>query len=158
MLSSYDMIREVGRFSTSLNKLLLSKRDHHSQEDALRIRGTILDSDNLLLNCDKPSDFSRQSNAVFEFSFYAKSFESENCLVKIGMCDSKSCKNLYPITIKNGNWKKNRISLSCFENIGIDMKDIVTPFEIFEDKGFDMGSSNIRLEKNKDVKPGWSGL
>lgn len=158
MLGSYDMIKEVGSYPTSLSGLIVNKADHLSQEDALRIQWTISDSDHLQFNCKKPNNFSRQSNAGLEIAFFAKSFESENKLVTIGMCDSKVCKNLPPITIEESDWKEYRISLSCFKNEGVNMNDIITAFKITADKGCDIGISNIRLETDIDAKPRCDGM
>ena len=158
VLSSDEMLKEVGSFPTSISGLLVNKTDHLGQEDALRIQWTISNSDHLQFNCNKPNDFSRQSNAGLEIAFSAKSFESENGLIKIGMCDSKICKNLEPIVIKKGNWQEYRISLSCFKDAGVDMTDIITAFRVSADKGVDVGISNIRLETDIDAKPGCNGF
>ena len=157
MLSSYDMLKEVGSYPTSITGLLVNKTDHLGQEDAIRMQWTISDSDHLQFNCNKPNDFSRQSNAGLEIAFSAKSYVAQNGLVKIGMCDSKICKNLEPISIKSGNWQEYRISLSCFKNEGVIMTDIITAFKISANKGCDIGISNIRLETDIDAKPGCDG-
>ena len=157
LLSSYDMSKEVGSYPTSINGLLVNKTDHQSQEDALRIQWTASESDYLQFTCDMPSDFSRQSNAGLELAFSAKSFKAGPCQVNIGMCDSSHCENLEPITIESGTWKEYRISLSCFDNVGITMSDIVTALRISADKGVDAGINNIRLETDKDAKPGCNG-
>ncbi len=158
MLNSYDMLKGVGSYPNSLNGLMVNKTDYLGQEDALRIQWTTSDVDHLQFNCNKPNDFSRQSNAGLEIAFSAKSFNSENNLVTIGMCDSKVCKHLPPITIQEGDWKEYRISLSCLKNEGVNMADIITAFRMSADEGSDIGICNIRLETDIDAKPGCDGM
>ena len=54
----------------------------------------------------------------------------------------------------SGDWNEYRISLSCFEKLGIDMTKITSVLTIKGSKGVDIGLGNVRLESEIDAKPG----
>jgi len=110
----------------------VSKTDHLAQEDALRIKWTLNDMDQLRVSAAKPADMSRQSNGAMELAFSAKSFAGNNPTVKIGMgCDQDSpCDKTLDINLTSSDWKEYRISLSCFDKLGVDMTKISTAMMI----------------------------
>jgi beta-glucosidase len=99
----------------------------------------------------------RQSNGAMELTFNAKSFTGSDTVVQIGQCDaSATCDNTLDITI-SGDWNEYRISLSCFEKLGVDMTNITSALVIKARKGVDIGLGNVRLESDLDAKPGCDG-
>ena len=158
-LKSGDLNKQIGSFPTSVGGLIISKTDHEAQEDALRIKWNQSDYDQLRVSAAKPSDMSRQANGSMELTFSAKSFKANTATVKISMgCDQDSpCAETLDINISGNEWQEYRISLSCFANLGVDMKKIYTAFMITAGEGVDIGLSNIRLESDIDAKPGCSG-
>ncbi len=158
-LKSGDLSKQIGSFPTSVGGLIISKTDHEAQEDALRIKWTQADGDQVRLSTASPSDMSRQSNGAMELTFSAKSFKNANANVKIGMgCDQESpCNETLDINIAGNDWKEYRISLSCFDKLGVDMTKISTALMITAGEGVDIGLSNIRLESDIDAKPGCDG-
>ena len=156
-LSSSNLIKQIASFPTSVGGLIVSKTDHKAQEDALRIKWTKADKDQVRINSVSPIDMSRQSNAAMELTFFAKSFTEKDTIIQIGMCsEGASCDKTIDINI-NGDWKEYRISLSCFDNLGVDMSKINTGFLITAGNGTEIGLSNIRLESDIDAKPGCDG-
>jgi len=157
-LSSDNLIKQIGSFPTSVGGLIISKTDHEAQEDALRIKWTKLDYDQMRISAASPSDMSRQANGAMELTFFAKSFKTNDAVVKIGMCNQdSSCDQTYDINIAGNDWQEYRISLSCFASLGIDMTKIGSAFMITAGEGVDIGISNIRLESDIDAKPGCDG-
>ena len=155
-LSSGDLIKQIASFPTSVGGLIVSKTDHQAQEDALRIKFTKSDFDELRVNTASPADMSRQANGAMELTFAAKSF-AKNATVKIAMCDGAVCDKTLDIKITGSDWKDYRISLSCFGDLGVDMTKISTALMITAGEGVDIGLGNIRLESDLDAKPGCDG-
>lgn len=155
---SDDLTKQVGSFPTSFGALLVSKTDYTAQEDALRLKWMNPSNDQLRITSKTASDMSRQSNGAMELAFAAKSFKKEDAIVKIAMCDDKSaCNNSLDIKISAGDWSEYRISLSCFDDLGVDMTKISSAIMILGPKGTDIGIGNIRLASDEDAKPGCDG-
>ena len=158
-LKSGDLSKQIASFPTSVGGLIVSKTDHKAQEDALRINWTQSDGDQVRVSTASAVDMSRESNGAMELTFAAKSFNGADALVKIGMgCDKDSpCSETLDIQIEANDWQEYRISLSCFEKLGVDMTKIHTAIMLTADKGVDIGISSIRLESDIDAKPGCTG-
>jgi beta-glucosidase len=157
-LSSDDLIKQIASFPTSVGGLIISKTDHEAQEDALRIKWTKSDHDQMRVSSTSPSDMSRQTNGAMELTFSAKSFEANDAVVQIGMCgQDSSCDKTLDISIAANDWREYRISLSCFANLGVDMTKVSSALMITAGEGVDIGLSNIRLESDIDAKPGCDG-
>ena len=97
-----------------------------AQEDAIRINWTRSDGDYFRISSSNSNDMSRQSNGAMELTFNAKSFNNSDAIVKIGQCDNGiNCDNTIDIKI-SGDWREYRISLSCFEKLGVDMTKVTS--------------------------------
>ena len=158
-LKSGDLNKQIGSFPTSVGGLIISKTDHKAQEDALRINWTTSSDDQVRLSATSPADMSRQSNGAMELTFSAKSFKNVDAVVKISMgCyNDTSCSKTLPLTIAGNEWKEYRLSLSCFDNLGVDMTKISTALMVTAGEGVDIGLGDIRLESDIDAKPGCNG-
>ena len=157
-LSSGDLIKQIASYPTSVGGLIINKIDHEAQEDALRIKWTKADYDQMRISTASPSDMSRQANGAMELTFAAKSFTANGTTVKIGMCGEGSlCDKTVDIKIGDGDWKEYRISLSCFGDLGVDMTKVSTALMITAGDGADIGLGNVRLESDLDAKPGCDG-
>ena len=156
-LISDDLSKQIASFPTSFGGLIFSKIDHMAQEDALRINWTRSDGDYFRISSSNSNDMSRQSNGAMELTFNAKSFNNSDAIVKIGQCDNRiNCDNTIDIKI-SGDWREYRISLSCFEKLGVDMTKVTSALLIKGQKGVDIGLSDVRLESDIDAKPGCDG-
>jgi len=157
-LKTGSLNKQIGSFPTSVGGLIVSKTDHLAQEDALRLKWTRPDFDQVRVSTSTPSDMSRQSNGAMELSFSAKSF-NKNAVVKIGMgCDQNApCDKTLNINIDSNDWKNYRVSLKCFAELGVDMTKVNTAMMITADGGVDIGLSNIRLATDLDGKVGCDG-
>jgi len=157
-LKTGDLDKQVASFPTSVGGLLVSKTDHKAQEDALRLKWTLGDRDQFLIKTAAPSDMSRQANGAMELTFAARSFTDKEARVSIGMCDeSATCDNTLDIGITPNEWKEYRLSLSCFGDLGVDMKNVVSALMLTAGTNTDLGIANIRLESDIDAKPGCDG-
>ncbi len=158
-LKSGDLSKQIGSFPTSVGGLIVSKTDHEAQEDALRIKWTKSDMDQLRISTAKSCDMTRETNGAMELAFFAKSFNNDQATVTISMgCDQNDpCDKTLDIIISGNDWKEYRISLSCFMELGVDMKKINTAFMITAGEGVDIGLGNIRLGSDLDAKPGCDG-
>jgi beta-glucosidase len=145
-LSSGDLIKQISSFPTSVGGLIISKTDHMAQEDALRINWTKSDGDYFRISSEKSNDMARQSNGAMKLAFTAKTFTGYDAVLQIGQCDyDDSCDKTLDIKI-TGDWKEYRISLSSFEELGIDMSKITSALIIKAKKGVDIGLGDVRLE------------
>lgn len=158
-LKSGDLSKQIASFPSSVGGLIISNTDHEAQEDALRIKWTKPDFDQVRLSTAKPTDMSRETTGSMELTFSAKSFGGDNASVKISMgCDQKSpCNETLDINISGQEWKEYRVSLTCFATLGVDMKKINTALMITAGEGVDIGLSNVRLDSDIDAKPGCTG-
>lgn len=157
-LNTGDLDKQIASFPTSVGGLLISKIDHEAQEDALRMNWTRSDSDQLRISTAIPTDMSREANGAMELTFSAKSLTADVASVKIGMCDEDSpCNKTLDISIEANDWREYRISLSCFGDLGVDMKKVKSALTITAAGGVDIGLSNFRLESDIDAKPGCDG-
>ena len=138
--------KQIASFPSSVGGLIISKTDHMAQEDALRINWTKSDGDYFCISSVKPNDLSRQSNGAMKLAFNAKSFTGSDSTIQIGQCDdSFNCDKTLEIKI-SGEWQEYMISLSNFEELGIDMSKIISSILIKAEAGVDIGLSNVRLE------------
>ena len=154
-LISGDLEKQIASFPTSVGGLIISKTDHLAQEDALRISWTTGeetryspsdDGDYFRISSEQPDNMTRQSNGAMKLAFNAKSFSGPDEVIKIGQCDIKlDCNKTLEIEI-NSEWTEYLISLKDFENLGIDMSNIISSIFIKANPGVDIGISNIRLE------------
>jgi len=157
-LSSGDLVKQIASYPTSVGGLIISKTDHQAQEDALRIKWTKSDHDQLRISTASPSDMSREANGAMELTFSAKSFMTSDGIVQMGMCDQDaSCDDTLTISIGANDWREYRISLSCFADLGVDMTKVSSAFMMTAGEGVDIGLSNIRLESDIDAKSGCDG-
>ena len=157
-LRSSVLNKQIASFPTSVGGLIVSKTDHLAQEDALRINWTLSDRDQVRIKTSSPSDMARQSNGAMELAFSAKSFAGNEAEITIGMCNpDDNCDKTLTITVRSKDWEEYRVSLSCFENLGVDMTQIETALMITADAGVDIGLGNVRLESDTDAKPGCDG-
>jgi len=157
-LSSGDLIKQIASFPTSVGGLIISKTDYQAQEDALRIKWTKNDRDQLRISSSSPTNMARESNGAMELTFAAKSFSSKEVTVQIGMCGERDyCNETLDIKISPDNWKEYRISLSCFEKLGVDMTQISSAMTLTAGANVDIGLGNVRLESDIDAKPGCDG-
>ena len=157
-LHSDGFKKQIASFPSSVGGLLISKTDHQAQEDALRIKWTKPDEEQVRISASNTSDMARQANGAMELTFAAKSFTSQPAVVQIGMCsDEDNCNKFLNIKIEDSNWKEYRVSLSCFADLGVDMTKISSAFVVQAANGMDIGLGKIRLESDLDAKPGCDG-
>ncbi|MEM6631305.1 MAG: glycoside hydrolase family 3 N-terminal domain-containing protein [Bacteroidota bacterium] len=158
-LNSGDLNKQIASFPTSVGGLIISKTDHEAQEDALRIKWTRSDYDQVRVSTSSAVDMSRQTNGAMELTFSAKSFNDSEAMVQVGMgCDqSSSCDQTVDINIASNTWQEYRISLSCFATLGVDMSKVNTAIMVTAGESTEIGLSNIRLESDIDAKPGCDG-
>ncbi len=145
-LNSGNLIKKIESFPTSVGGLIISKTDHLTQEDALRINWTKSDGDYFSISSAELDNMSRQSNGAMKLAFNAKTFTGSYALLQIGQCNNiNSCRKTLEFKI-SGDWKDYKISLSSFEKLGIDMSKISSALIIKAEKGVDIGLANVRLE------------
>lgn len=157
-LNSGDLIKQIASFPTSVGGLIVSKTDHKAQEDALRIKWTKADQDQMRLSTASPNNMSHQENDPKALTFTARSFTDDVATVKIGMCGKgPSCDETLDINITAKDWQEYRISLTCFDDIGVDLTNVSSALMITAGKGVDIGLGNIRLESDLDAKPRCDG-
>jgi len=158
-LKSGDSNKQIENFPTSAKGLSISKTDHEAQEDAIRVKWTLNDFDQIRISTATPTSMVKAANETMELAFSARLFDKDKAIVKIGMgCNqTEPCDQTLDINIAGNNWQEYRISLSCFEKLGTDMSKISTAFMITAGEGVDMGLSNIRLASDVDGKSGCDG-
>ena len=156
--NSDNLDKQIASYPTSVGGLIVSKTDHLAQEDALRLKWSTAGNDELRISSANASDMSRQSNGAMELTFAAKSYTNEAAIINIGMCNAgTSCNKTLAITIAAGDWQEYRVSLSCFDKLGVDMTQIRSAFMVNAGSATDIGIGNVRLESDLDAKPGCDG-
>lgn len=157
-LQSADLEKQVASFPTPIGGLLVAKTDHKAQEDALKIEWTSTAQIQAQLVTTSPSDMARESNGAMELAFYARNFGQETANVQIGLCGKAGlCDKTLEVTITGQEWKAYRLSLSCFDKLGVDMTAVTTAFSISAPQGTTLGLAAIQLATDADAKPGCDG-
>ncbi len=145
-LVSGGLEKQILSYPTSIGGLIINKTDHFAQEDALRINWTNSDLNYFKISSKNSINMTRQSNGAMKLTFDAKSYSKENAIVRISLCDNYSiCEKSIELSI-NGDWKKYKISLKTFEDLGANMSKIKTAFLITSKSKNNIGIGNIRLE------------
>ena len=156
-LSSGDLVKQIASYPTSVGGLIVSKTDHMAQEDALRIQWTQESGDYFRVSTTDDVDFSRESNGAMELSFSAKSFSAVPSTVLVGVCDkNNNCDHTLEITL-SVDWESFGISLSCFEDLGVDVSSIQSIFAVKSNTRSDIGLSNLRLAADLDARKSCTG-
>ena len=153
-----DLNKKIASYPTSGGGLIISKTDHMAQEDAIRIKWTKEDNGQLRISNTEAINLSRQSNGAMELAFAAKAFSGSNASLQIAMCEANTnCEQTLDIPIAAGDWQEYRISLSCFEALGVDMSEIASIMMITANAGTDIGLGNVRLESDTDAQASCEG-
>lgn len=161
-IKSGNLNKQIGSFPTSTGGLIISKTDHKAQEDGLKLKWTQSESikEQFRINTPTPNDMSRQTTGSMELAFYAKSFSGKDATVILSMgCDKDDpCYDkTLEINIGANGWKDYRVSLTCFQKLGVDMNNVYTAFMITAEPGVEIGLSDVRLDTDIDAKPGCDG-
>ena len=91
-----------------------------------------------------------------ELSFSAKSFNGA-ATIQISQCDDDTkCDAILPIKL-DLEWYEFSVSLSCFDNLGVDMSTISSAFVIKSETMADIGVANIRLTPDIDARASCDG-
>ena len=150
-LSSGDLEKQIASYPTSVGGLIVSKTDHQAQEDALRIRWTQQSEDYFRISTTDAVDLSRESNGAMELSFSAKSFGEAPAVISVGLCEAGSdCENSLEITLSS-DWDSYEVSLSCFEDLGIDVSKLGSILALKASEVSDIGLNNVRLMADVDA-------
>ena len=157
-LASGDLVKQIASFPTSVGGLIVSKTDYEAQEDALRIKITRTDGDQVRITTQEPTDVSREANGAMELTFAAKSFTGEPATLRVGMCaEGAACDRFLDVSIAAGDWREYRLSLSCFGDLGVDLTRVASALVLTGSAGTEVGLGAVRLESDIDAKPGCDG-
>ena len=155
-LDSGELDKQIASYPTSIGGLIVSKTDYQAQEDALRINWTQTNGDYVRISTASPTSLARESNGAMELSFSAKSFNGANT-IQVGQCDvNASCNSTLPVEL-DSDWYEFSVSLSCFDNLGVDMSAINSAFVIKSETMTDIGIANIRLTPDIDARASCNG-
>ena len=155
-LDSGELDKQIASYPTSVGGLIVSKTDYQAQEDALRINWTQTNGDYVRISTASPTNLARESNGAMELSFSAKSFNGTTT-IRIGQCDENtSCDTTFPVEL-DSDWFEYSVSLSCFDNLGVDMSSISSAFVIKSETMTDIGIANVRLTPDIDARASCDG-
>jgi beta-glucosidase len=91
-----------------------------------------------------------------ELSFSAKSF-SGTTTIQVGQCDENAnCDATLPVEL-DSDWYEFSVSLSCFDDLGVDMSSISSAFVIKSETMADIGIANIGLTSDIDARASCDG-
>ena len=137
-----------GTSSSAGGNISVESADYLAQEDSIIVNW--LGQGRFLME-GEPVDLERQSNGdmAIQIDYRVLSANLQRASIKLG-CENQ-CKSPLDVTKtlqeKAGDgWQQGFIKLSCFADIGADMKNIKVPFELEV-----IGSASIQLNKIKVV-------
>ena len=137
-----------GTSSSAGGNISVESADYLAQEDSIIVNW--LGQGRFLIE-GEPVDLERQSNGdmAIQIDYRVLSANLQRASIKLG-CENQ-CKSPLDVTKtlqeKAGDgWQQGFIKLSCFADIGADMKNIKVPFELEV-----IGSASIQLNKIKVV-------
>ncbi len=155
-LDSGELDKQIASYPTSVGGLIVSKTDYQAQEDALRINWTQTNGDYVRISTASPTSLARESNGAMELSFSAKSF-SGTTTIQVGQCDENAnCDATLPVEL-DSDWYEFSVSLSCFDDLGVDMSSISSAFVIKSETMADIGIANIGLTSDIDARASCDG-
>ena len=121
-----------GKSSSASGNMNVESADYLAQEDSVIVNW--LDRGSFLIE-GEPIDLERQSNGdmALQIDYQVLSADIQRASIKLG-CESQCKSNLdvtTTIQAKAGEgWQQGFVKLSCFADIGADMKNIKVPFEL----------------------------
>ncbi len=140
---------EAGIASTEF--VSLGQTDRTAQEDSIQFTWRQAGGA-LRLVTEEAVDLSRESNGEMEISFRARSFDSVDVWVEIGMASSDGNEHFVPLQITQGPWQEYRVSLSCFAQAGVDVSDLQAAFILRgSDADGEIGLGDIILASDTDA-------
>lgn len=129
--------------------------DHRAQEDALTITWDATGS--FAFQAEEPVSLQREMNGAMELQFDYRVDKLTDGSVMLGiLCvDGANCSarlNLGNFLTRYtiGEWHQGRISLSCFQPLGVEMGRLLSPMVWVADAGFEMSISDARLVEDSD--------
>ncbi|MFN3312954.1 MAG: glycoside hydrolase family 3 N-terminal domain-containing protein [Hyphomonas sp.] len=128
------------------------RSDHRAQEDAL-----LLDASagpvTLAFAGVGGVDWSRESNGAMELSLHARSMDGAPASFEIAMgCEADGTCARW-VTLEAGpDWSESRVSLSCFAEAGVDMRELRNAATIRLTDGT-LAVANILLAEDRDGQP-----
>ncbi len=128
--------------------------DHRAQEDAIRITWQAPGS--FAFQTDQPVSLTREMNGAMEFQFDYRVDTVPEGPVKLGVrCSAGDCSGELDFSAflqgkSDGEWRVGRVSLSCFQRVGIDMDQITAPMVLTAEGTFEISISNAGLVEDAD--------
>lgn len=133
-------------------ELSISAADHQAQEDALLL--TWVSDDARFAIAAYGHDYARESNGAMELVFNVRLIDGHD-RIDVGMgCDGDeaSCGATIPVSLQTDGWHEQRITLSCFADLGVDMSAVDRPLILSGTAGQRIGLSEVRIEADTNAR------
>lgn len=133
-------------------ELSISATDHNAQEDALQL--TWVSDEARFAIAAYGHDYARESNGAMELVFNVRLIDGHD-RIDVGMgCDGDdaSCGAMIPVSLQTDGWHEQRITLSCFADLGVDMSAVNQPLILSGAAGQRIGLSEVRIEADTNAR------
>lgn len=133
-------------------ELSISATDHNAQEDALQL--TWVSDEARFAIAAYGHDYARESNGAMELVFNVRLIDGQD-RIDVGMgCDGDgaTCGATIPVSLQTDGWHEQRITLSCFADLGVDMSAVNQPLILSGTAGQRIGLSEVRIEADTNAR------
>lgn len=133
-------------------ELSISATDHNAQEDALQL--TWVSDEARFAIAAYGHDYARESNGAMELVFNVRLIDGHD-RIDVGMgCDGDgaTCGATIPVSLQTDGWHEQRITLSCFADLGVDMSAVNQPLILSGTAGQRIGLSEVRIEADTNAR------
>ena len=137
--------------ATGTNRLTVAGVDRNAQEDARRISWDGTGGAFVRIAPLAPIDISREANGELSLVIDYRVDERPTGPVRLGMrCVGADCGASVPIrgrlaAATPGEWTTLAVPLRCFRNAGVDMANVIIPFELATSGRLALSVSGVRI-------------
>jgi len=143
--------------AASDNAPLVEAIDKAAQEDAVRITWSDDRKGYVAFTAEQPVNLFREMNGAMEIEFEYKVSQKpdDKTILTMACAKGTECSGSLDITsllssAPINTWKRTRISLSCFSQVGADMHNIIAPFVVSSEGNLQLSLSLVQAVEDDD--------
>jgi beta-glucosidase len=131
--------------------LTVAALDHAAQEDARLVKWSGGSPATLALQGTAPIDLQREANGQLSLTFDYRVDAPPTAPVTLGIECGPGCRGDLPVDTQlkqapAGEWRRLKVPLHCFQNRGVDLRNVTAPFLLTTAGRLELGIANVRLE------------
>ena len=153
--SNWSLKLNSGRGATASGSVSVKAIDRRTQEDSRHVKFNSKDIAQYFFQSITPMNLQTFASNKGQLKVEVKLMKkpSKNVFLAMG-CTKDNCQNKIDITqtinnLKVGEWSEVAFDLACFNQLGVNFKKLMAPFNLQTMGQFELGISKIELKKQK---------